>query len=120
MCYLVGMVTTVAARRIVKVGTLARNTWQHIVVSYNGANTTGNGLGRVTMYINGVKSNTSLYVNSGDLSNIFDGGGSLTFGAEVGPQSNSSVGMSGELDQVRIFNRGVTASEALHLYNEGQ
>lgn len=107
-------------RRIVRGGTLARNVWQHVVVSYDGSLDANNGLDRVSMYINGASVNTSLYVNGGDLSDIFDGNGSLTFGADKGTLSSDSVGLTGNLDQVRLFNRGLTPSEALHLYNEGQ
>jgi len=107
-------------RRIIRGGKLASNVWQHIVVSYNGSLDTNNGLDRVSMYINGAKVSSSLYVNGGELSDIYDGNGSLTFGAEKGTQGSSSVGLTGNLDQVRLFNRGLTPSEALHLYNEGQ
>jgi hypothetical protein len=107
------------ARRIVQGPKLVSNQWQHIVISYDGTVSTNNGLDRVNMYVDGAKVATSVYSNTGLLGAIYNGGGSLTIGGEVGGVKTGSVGFSGLIDQLRIFKRPVTPTEAVHLYSEG-
>ncbi len=106
-------------RRIIQGPKLNSNEWQHIALSYDGTLATNNGLDRAKMYINGAAVSTSFYSNTGLLSAIHNGGGSLTIGGEVGAVKTGSVGFSGLIDQVRIFKRPITPAEALHLYSEG-
>jgi hypothetical protein len=99
--------TAVAALSIVHSGAidfnmninLVQDTWQHIVVARAGST--------ITAYLNGVQTaqNTSFaitYTNVGSVSL----GKSSTFGEHFG----------GVLDEVRLYNRGLTADEVTGLY----
>jgi len=82
---------------------ITQNAWNHVVVTYDGAN--------VRFYVNGVAQGapayTTLPVNT---VNAF----------VVGNIADSSRPLDGKLDDVRIYNRALSASEIQRLYNMGR
>lgn len=83
--------------------------WTHVVFSYNRA------VPSFTFYING----QSMYTSSGDSgTNTFftTSGGNP---GDIGAALNSGRYWVGDLDDVRIFNRALTAAEVAQLYNLG-
>lgn len=78
--------------------------WHHVLITFNGSN--------VYMYVDGVKNSgwswahTIAYVAAGD--NLL-----------LGNNTASSLPLNGELDEVGIWNRALTDSEAAELYNSG-
>lgn len=81
------------------------NKWQHVVVTYNS--------GTVAFYVDGT-------LNIGGLS---AGGLASDTGAfAIGERSNGAAdrGFDGYIDEVRVYNRALTASEISALYNAGR
>src|SRR3989338_9673126 len=78
------------------------NQWTHIAGTYNGSN--------IIVYINGVQSNsvspTGTY--GGDTSNW-----------GIGATSGGSTPFNGSIDEVRIWNRSMSADEVWAIYNMG-
>jgi hypothetical protein len=87
-------------------GLINLNAWQHIAVTYNKS--------KVYFYINGVLD--SSFNGTGGLSS--DGGNDLVLGTE---SKDLSYGDSfkGLLDEVRIYNRALSAEEVRYHYNRG-
>jgi hypothetical protein len=85
-------------------GGLARfnNTWVHVLVTYDGA--------AIRAYVNGALAATR--AAAGDLANHT---GPLTIGDHGGP-GDSWARYNGPLDDVRLYNRALSASEAQMLY----
>jgi hypothetical protein len=84
--------------------------WHHIVVTYNGADPTVST--NFAMYLDGVAQTLSA-------ADAFSGSfGNLTaFGESPGgPQSNRWVG---KLDDIRIYNRQLSATDVANLYDQG-
>ena len=75
--------------------------WYHIVATYNGSN------GKV--YVNGVLKNT--FSRSGNINN--------ENGVRLGLTGNGEYRFDGTLDDVRVFNRALTAAEVRVLYHSG-
>jgi len=75
--------------------------WHHIAGTWNNANNT------MRLYVNGVLDNTS--VTSGDISD--SASAILRMGGDTGSVFN------GTIDEVMIFNRSLSASEIMGLYN---
>lgn len=80
-------------------GTISPNTWQHVAVTVSAS-------GGVTFYINGVASGTATGGPSSGVINYI--------GYDLGS------GLKGKLDDVRIYNRVLSAAEVLQLYNLGR
>jgi hypothetical protein len=91
-------------------GIITTNIWHHVLVVYNGGSLV---LGNVLIYLNGVSQTLT--------KNGFSSGSANT------SNSNYAIGywvpgnvsyFNGDIDQVRIFNKALTASEVTTLYNE--
>jgi len=80
--------------------------WQHAVVVYNGSN--------ILIYINGALTATSTPAISGNIQNT---GGSLKIGAEL---SDDLSKFSGSIDDVRFYNRALSATEIEDLHKGNQ
>ena len=89
--------------RVQSTTTVTDGTWRHIVFTYN------NTVGRV--YINGVQETSMDF--TGDLATQ-----SISNGNTIGLFDAGGRAYTGKLDQVRIFNRAITANEVTTLYNE--
>src|SRR5210317_385886 len=91
---------------------LSTGQWYHILVTYNGGNIE-------------TSSNTEIYIN-GTEETLVSGGGSSTGSAStsntsysLGYRTNiSTLYVDGKIDQVRIFNKALSASEVTTLYEE--
>ncbi len=87
-------------------GSLTIDTWHHVVGVVRGDND-------IDVYIDGAVSNGS-----------YDGGAStVPYGSDTARMGDNSLGNSyfpGSLDDVRIYNRELTATEVKQLYNLGQ
>ena len=93
---------------ILEDGTFSLNTWIHMVGVYDGTNT--------YLYLNGnVQSDVgnltgTVYSDSGIENTVTIGGG----------EQNNNFSFNGIIDDARIYNRALTASEIQALYNQGQ
>jgi len=91
---------------------LSTGQWYHILVTYNGGNIE-------------TSSNTEIYIN-GTEETLVSGGGSSTGSAStsntsysLGYRTNiSTLYVDGKIDQVRVFNKALSASEVTTLYEE--
>ncbi|MBI2024268.1 LamG domain-containing protein, partial [Candidatus Giovannonibacteria bacterium] len=84
---------------------LSINTWYHIVATKNGAT--------ATIFINGVQDGSVGTFPSG---NIDSNNAAMDFGKSTG---NSDGAMDGLIDDVRIYNRALSAQEISDIYNAG-
>lgn len=101
-------------------GTVSLNKWYHIVLTYDGNNTSTSG----KTYANGVLKSSTGDGNAMDAS--VETNYSLYIGAEdypqypgVAPGSNVDQWFNGSMDDVRIYNRVLSTSEIKQLYNLG-
>src|SRR3989344_1042894 len=85
---------------------VATSTWQHIVV------TSENGIAR--LYKNGVEQTSSEFPFSGGNSSVFNSTSAFSIGG--GTTNASTSYMNGKLDDVRVYNRVLTAAEISKLY----
>jgi len=85
--------------------------WHHYVVTFD--RTTGTAMG-VTAYVDGVGQSITQYNSSNLNSSNFDNASLYLMS-----RGNSSLFGSGNLDDVRIYNRAISASEIKRLYNIG-
>ncbi len=86
------------------------NVWQHIAVTYNTSATTND----PKFYVNGVvkgiiAENTPSSVDDNDAANVFT----------IGNRTGLDRTFDGLIDDVRVYNRILTAAEVLALYKEG-
>ena len=99
------------------IGSVTMNTgnWQHIVVIVDFADIGSGGTSAVKMYVDGVE-DTGL---TGNLTQNFD---ESSFNTAIGGTFTGSDArfFDGDIDQVRIFNKAISASEVTKLYNEIQ
>src|SRR3989344_4707522 len=86
-------------------GTVSPNTWYHVVGTYNGVDTT-------KLYINGVQTDSDISAGFGALNNI----PTQKIGIGAAIQNNRGY-LDGLLDEVRVYNRALSASEVTELYN---
>lgn len=82
---------------------ISANTWNHVVVSYNGS-------GQVSFYINGVLDSTksASWVN-GVTSNI----------TRIGAYMGGILCFNGKIDEVAIWSKALNSTEVTELYNAG-
>lgn len=81
----------------------AVNVWHHLCMTYNGASTT-------TFYIDGVSRSTTAQSWTTRNNNVY-----------IGKQATASTSLNwaGAIDDVRLYNRALTASEVLSIYTLG-
>jgi hypothetical protein len=84
------------------------NAWHHIVETYDGSSTAAG----VNIYVDGVLQ--PMYVNSDSLSMSILVATDLKIGTDVPGQGDSFDGM---IDDVRVYNRALSAGEVWRLYN---
>lgn len=105
--------------------TILDTAWHHAVVNYNAAMNGNNGLDRVRLFLDGVPETMNMTGSYGILAPIQDGDGQLTIGActgsvgdYCGPVPDTSYVFSGDLDDIRIYDRLLSNSEVFALYQE--
>ena len=94
-----------------KTVTLGTSNWYHIVGTYDGSN--------MTLYVDGVKE-TPVAASGNGTANWHPGGGFFSIGCE--PDANGgTVGIyaSAIIDEVAFYQRAITDTEVLSLYNNG-
>lgn len=84
--------------------TLSANVWYHVVATYDGAN--------LRTYIDGTLDNTGA-----DTRNPTDGEDTLKIGARG---NDAGTPLNGSIDDVRIYNRALSAGEIQRLYQQSQ
>ena len=83
------------------------NTWHHYTGTYDGAN--------MKIYVDGVLSNTVAQTGAIDTSNV-----GLIFGSSRLASPCGTGVLTGSIDDVRIYNRALSANEVKQLYNIGR
>lgn len=83
-------------------GSIKAGMWQHIVLTSNGSVT--------KTYLNGV------LMGTGGVNNIQD----TSFGIRLGQDENGGAKYTGNMDDVRIYNRALSAGEVNKLYQMGR
>ena len=82
-------------------GNYERHVWQHIVMAYDGE--------EIRMYINGTRAETISASGPVEFSN-----GSIEFGGKT--SYSSGEWFYGEMDELRLYNRGLTDAQVADLY----
>jgi hypothetical protein len=86
---------------------IATSTWTHVITTYDGAN--------VKFYINGVLDKTAASTTDPGVPASFN-----SYIGSMGYQNGTIYTFDGKLDDVRLYNRAITASEAQQLYLMGK
>ena len=87
---------------------ISTNTWYHVFATYDGAT--------FKMYLNGQQIN-SLSI-SGSIQ--YSTSNTLCIGSEPGAVCNAGGYFKGKIDDVRIYNRALSATEVLGIYKSGE
>ena len=88
-------------------GTLTTNAWNHVVSTWQYATDT------ISIYVNGAFINSASDANVGTVAVT-----TATIGALIN-QSGINVPFNGQIDEVRLYNRALTADEIKQLYRMG-
>ncbi|MDO8668626.1 MAG: LamG domain-containing protein [bacterium] len=107
--FVVGNSTTSLISRTAN-NTVPNNIWSFVLGSYDGA-------GRTTFYFNGVQVDTDYDATVGVLN---QSGKNLNIGGTHGSSSCNGGYFNGSIDDVRVYNRALSASEIQQLYNLGR
>jgi len=86
------------------------NEWHHYVIVIDNTTTAGD----ITVYVDGVAQSTTVYINTKDKSSNI-----ITARLYMMSRAGTSLFGQGILDDVRVFNRVITAEEAKLLYRLG-
>lgn len=82
--------------------TITANTWHHLVLEWNGTT--------AAMYVDGINRTTTA---------TFNGLSSTVSGSSIGNFTDGVQGYTGQIDDTKIFNYPLTATQVKTLYNEG-
>jgi hypothetical protein len=88
-------------------GAVPDSKWTHVAFTYDGSN--------MRLYVNGVQNNS--------VAQTTDPGTPASFGtyiASMGAASGATYTFNGNLDDLRLYSRALSASEILQLYNAGK
>lgn len=99
---------------------MTTNQWFHFVLVFDGSLPDTQ---RVKLYVDGQTSNVYVYQQQGTLSTTTTNSAqNLTIGASHAANQPDSPGnfYDGNIDDIRIYNRALSADEITTLYNEGQ
>jgi hypothetical protein len=88
--------------------TISSNTFSHVAITYTWGNSAS-----TTTYINGVAVSGTYDIGNGTSTSS---DASPTYPVTIGGESNSFYGFGGVLDDVRIYNRALTANEIANIY----
>jgi hypothetical protein len=91
--------------------------WYYVVVTYDGTIATGNGLDRVSLYVDGKKETTTAFNVAGAVPDISDGTAPLAFGASVSTAgTGATYAYTGQIDEVAIWNAVLTPTEVAAIH----
>ena len=91
------------------------NTFYNLVISYDGSFADANRFG---LYVNGASYSVTPTQSLGSWGDIQSGTARLSIGAYVGTSSSSPIGLlNGNIAQVSIYNRALSAAEVSQNYN---
>lgn len=91
---------------------VSTGSWQHLTATYDGsASTTG-----IKIYLNGVRVDDSDY-KSGSFSHMYNTTSPVTIGAMIDSTGKFANRFWGQIDDVRIYNYALTATQVKTLYN---
>lgn len=103
--------TTTDLQHIVTSGLVPINKWSHIILTWDGSVTAAN----VKIYLNGAEVTYTTTIDGvGDL--VSDSSSSM----QIGNNTGGSRSFDGSIDDVRIYNRALSADEVRALYNSGK
>ncbi len=91
---------------------LTVNTWYHVVGVYDGTQGTSND--RIKIYVNGAH---SVSTQAGDLPTSMP---NCNSNVTIGGDTSYSRYFKGQIDEVRIYNRALSAAEVYELYRSGK
>ena len=96
--------------------------WYFLTVTYDGTIDTNNGLDRVGIYIDGIPEVTTMNYSEGGLLNIKDGTAHFGIGNTISSSGDScgTANFDGLIDDVRIYDTTLSATEIQAIYNENQ
>ena len=104
-------------RSVQSTATFPNLTYSHIAVTYDGRTSGSDGQDRVKIYIDGVLSATTL-TSSGTLGDVFSSSAPLTLATLKGSGGHTAGPYGGNIDQFRIFDKLLSASEVTALATE--
>lgn len=109
--------------RYITNGTVSANQWTHIVYAINAQQLSSNNLAGIKIYINGVSQTVSISETVGaGFGNGMDNGtahlSAARYAGANGAQCGTTQYLDGQFDDLRVYDRMITAQEALDLYNE--
>src|SRR3989344_5580611 len=103
--------------------TITLNTWQHVTVTWDGTTDRT----KVLFYVNGIKTGRQDNGDGSDgsVTRVSDSTCSLLIGVQGGDGGDCNVDngtrdFNGQIDEVRIYNRVLSADEIKRLYNMGR
>jgi len=92
------------------------NKWYNVVAVYDGTKAVDS---RVSLYVNGIAETTTIRLSLGNPSSIPDGTAQLGIGAAVNSAGTlSRYNFNGTIDEVRIYNRALSADEIKAEYDK--
>lgn len=94
------------------------NQWQNIILTYDGSISSGDGLDRVEIYLNGSAVTKSL-LGGGALGDIAASSSRFGLGGKLGAAGPVNMFLNGSLDQIRMFDSVLSSAEIADLYSEG-
>jgi hypothetical protein len=94
---------------------VTKNKWNHVVTTYDGSSTSAG----MKVYLNGVQDTTDLFT-SGTYTAMSNLASSVDIGASIRTQAAFDAFAKGKIDDVRIYNRALSATEIRQLYNGGR
>jgi len=92
--------------------TVANNTWQHLVFTYDGSSTSAG----VKLYFNGVNQSLTNLGNTSITGSLLDSSVPFQISGRDGTSAN---GINGQIDQVSVFDYELSATEVSTLYGGG-
>lgn len=94
--------------------TYTQNAWMHIVATYDGSETTGG----FTIYVDGTD-DTGTPASSTPYTGMTAGTEDVFIGAFRSAATTYGADFTGDMDNIRIYDRELTSSDVTDLYNEG-
>src|SRR5206468_8882206 len=88
---------------------MAYNSWNHVAVVYDSSSTSNN----ADLYINGVKQTISKITSPQGTQTANEGAGI------IGNRIPLNRGWEGLIDELRVYNRALSAAEIVSLYDQG-